>query len=234
MRKPKEKIKLDIKKINLGQYDCSDDTEVIGEFETIENQHAKYANSIGSFIISFSQLEDTVDNDLATAINERAHEPGYRIIKFLSFRDKINLLKDDYSSHIKYLESVLEKNRLLSELEIIYNKLCELSEFRNKVAHANWQSLDLAGFVRTKIIENKEDSGLQFVKIKMIPGVLVKFRKQNESLSNRLSSYREKVWEAHRKEEYRRYRKNELLKKKVVAREGSKKLIKNTKNNLSV
>ena len=106
MRKPKEKIKLDIKKINLGQYDCSDDTEVIGEFETIENQHAKYANSIGSFIISFSQLEDTVDNDLATAINERAHEPGYRIIKFLSFRDKINLLKDDYSSHIKYLESV--------------------------------------------------------------------------------------------------------------------------------
>ena len=222
MRKPKERIKLDIKKITLGQYDCSDDDGVAGEFETIENQHAKYASAIGSFIISFSQLEDTVDNDLATAINERAHEPGYRVIKFLSFRDKINLLRDDYSAHIKYLELASTKTRLLAELKIIYDKLCELSEFRNKVAHANWQSLDLSGFVRTKIVENKDDVGIQFEKVKMTPGVLIKFRKQNESLSNRLSLFRDKVWNAFNREGAKRWRKNEKLKEKVVAREGSK------------
>lgn len=233
MRKPKEKILLETKRIDLGQYGESEDDTVIGEFETIENQHAKYSSAIGSLVLSFSELENTLDNDLATAINERAHEPGYRIIKFLKFRDKINLLKDDYSAHIKYLESSLQKERLLGELEIIYNKLCELSEFRNKVAHANWSSLDHSGFVRTKIIENKEDPGLQFIKIKMTPGVLVKFRKQNESLSNRLSIYREKVWEAHRKEAYQRYRKNELFKKGEFARAGSGNTTKNKPDNIT-
>jgi hypothetical protein len=196
MRKPKEKIKLDTKKVTLGQYDCFDDIDVDGEFETIENQHAKYASAIGSFIISFSELEDTVNNDLATAINERGHEPGYRIIKYLSFRDKINLLNDDYSMLIKFLDSKSTKARLLAELKIIYNKLCELSEFRNKIAHANWQSLDSSGFVRTKIVENKDDIGIQFEKVKMTPGVLVKFRKQNEAISNKLELFREKVWNA--------------------------------------
>lgn len=216
MRKPNEKIELNTKRVTLGQYDCSDEVEVVGEFETIENQHSKYANSIGSFIISFSELEDTVNNDLATAINEGAHDPGYRIIKYLNFRNKINLLNDDYSMSIKFLESKSTKKRLLFELKTIYNKLSELNEFRNKVAHANWQSLDLSGFVRTKIVESKDENdnaGIQFEKVKMTPGVLIKFRKQNESMSNKLGLFREKVWNSHNREERRRYIKMEKTKK---------------------
>lgn len=219
MRNPKERIKLYTKRVYLAQYGGAEDETVEGEFETITNQHAKYAISIGSFIISFSELEDTVDNDLATAISNRAHEPGYRIIKYLSFRDKINLLNDDYSAFIKHIESKSSKIRLLDELKIIYNKLCELSEFRNKVAHANWLSLDKSGFVRTKIVENRDDIGMQLEKVKMTPGVLVKFRKQNEALSNKLSLFRDKIWDAHNREGRRRHLRMEILKENKDSRE---------------
>lgn len=222
MRKPKERIKLETKKVSLAQYGGTEDDTVVGEFETIENQHAKYASAIGSFIISFAELEHAVDDEVATAINERAHEPGYRIIKYLTFRDKINFLNDHYSAYIKFLESKTAKVRLLAELKMIYNKLCELSEFRNKVAHADWLSLDTSGFVRTKIVENRDDIGMQLEKVKMTPGVLVKFRKQNEALVNKMDSFREKVWNAHNREDAIRYRRMEALKKKNDAREGSK------------
>lgn len=216
MRKPREKIKLDTKKVTLGQYDCSDDPSVVGEFETMWIKHSKYANAIGSFIISFSELENLVNNDLATAINERSQEPGYRIIKYLGFRDKINLLKDDYSTFIKHLKSKQDKIRLLSESKIIYDKLCELSEFRNKVAHANWESLDLSGFVRTKIIENKDDVGIQFEKIKMTPGVLIKFRKQNDAVANKLAQFRDKVLSAYNREDIKNYLRMEKIKNKAL------------------
>ncbi len=82
----------------------------------------------------------------------------------------------------------------------------ELSEFRNRVAHANWSSLDKAGFVRSKIIENKEEYGMSFEKIKMTPGVLIKFIRQNNSVSNKLDPFTDKIWEIHNKEERQRYR----------------------------
>lgn len=214
MRKPKEKISLETKKVALAQYGGTEDETVTGEFETIEDQHAKYATAIGSFVISFAELEHSLDDELATAINERTHEPGYRIIKYLSFRDKINLLNDHYSAYIKFFELKLTRVRLQNELKVIHNKLCELSEFRNKVAHADWVSLDTLGFVRTKIVENRDDVGMQLEKVKMTPSVLVKFRKQNESLSSRLALFREKVWNANSREHSRRYRRMEDLKKK--------------------
>lgn len=221
MRKPKERIKLEIKKVSLAQYGGTEDETVVGEFETIENHHAKYASSIGSFIISFSELEHAVDNEVATAISASAHEPGYRIIKYLTFRDKANFFNDHYFAFIKFLESEATKLRLLTELRMIFNKLCELSEFRNKVAHADWLSLDTSGFVRTRIVENRDDIGMQLEKVKMTPGVLVKFRKQNESLSHRLDSFRDRVWNTHNREDVVRCRRMEALKKKNDTREGS-------------
>lgn len=214
MRNPKRKIELEKKKVYLAQYGGSEDDTVLGEFEEIEDQRAKYAASIGNFIISFSELEDSVDNDLATAINDRMHEPGYRIIKYLGFRNKIDLLNDDYSAFIKILESEFAKKRLLAELKVIYNKLYELSEFRNKVAHANWLSLDTSGFVKTKIVESKDDIGIQLEKVKMTPSVLVKFRKQNESLANKIYLFREKVWNTLNREDAKRYKKSEMIRKK--------------------
>lgn len=206
MRNPKEKIRIDKKYSPMGQYGESEDTTSDGEFETMEEQEEKYARSVGMFIISFSYMEDAVDRELAKLINERAHEPGYRIIKYLSFRDKINLLKDEYSSLIKGVCPKDKQEKVLIELKTIYGKLVELSEFRNRVAHANWSSLDKAGFVRSKILENKEEYGMSFEKIKMTPGVLIKFIRQNNSVSNKLDPFTDKIWEIHNKEERQRYR----------------------------
>ena len=214
MRKPKEKIKLDTKVAWMGQYGENDDSDILGEFETIERVQEKYAKSIGMLIISFSSLEDTVDRDLATAINDRAYEPGYRIIKYLEFRDKINLLKDDYSAFIKYCFTGKKRIKFIGELKTIYSKLVELSEFRNKIAHANWLSLDKAGFVRYKSIENKVDIGMSFEKVKLTPSVIIKFTRQNIAVSNRLNSFKDKIWEAEKIERWRLHQRQQKRKMK--------------------
>jgi hypothetical protein len=193
MRNPAKKIPLEKKLTRIGQY--GEDTEYpLDDFENARILHKKYAKPIGHFVISFSMLEDSVNNDLATAISERAHEPGYRIIKYLRFRDKIDLLRDDYTAMIKYTCPDTRKEQLLKQLHVIYAKLAELSEFRNRVAHANWSSLDKHGFVRCKLLENKTDDGMVFERVKMTPGVLVKFTRQNEALSHRLGDFRENLW----------------------------------------
>lgn len=199
----------------MGQYGwSSEDESCVGEFETMENQYSKYSKSIGMFIISFSNMEDCVERDFAKSILDDADEPGYRIIKYLSFRDKINLLKDDYFALIKYSCPKSKQEKILYELNVIYSKLVELSEFRNKVAHANWYSLDKNGFVRCKITESKEDVGIVFEKVKMTPSVLIKFTRQNYAISNKLDGFREKIWEAINRYEYRERLKRERSIKK--------------------
>jgi hypothetical protein len=152
--------------------------------------------------------------ELATAINERAYEPGYRIIKYLEFRDKINLWRDHYSDYIKVVLSDKKRIKFLAELKIIYLKLVELSEFRNKIAHANWSSLDKAGFVRYRSIENKEKSGMSFEKVKMTPGVIIKFVRQNNAISVRINEFRENFWEARNTEDRKWYNKQQKNKVK--------------------
>lgn len=214
MRKPKEKIKLDTKLAYLGQYGESDRVEDEGEFETIAKIAQRYAKSIGMLMISFAELEDTVDRDLATGISERAYEPGYRIIKYLEFREKIDLLKDDLSAFIKYVFEGNQQSKFLSELKTLHAKLVELSEFRNKIAHANWSSLDKAGFVRCKSVENKAEAGMSFQKIKMTPAIIVKFIRQNYAVSNRVGNFRENLWEANQRQEAKRYREQQAKIKK--------------------
>lgn len=213
MRKPKEKIKLNTKLSHMGQYGGSEAVQDEGEFEILQQVEEKYAKSIGMLMISFSELEDTVDRDLATAINERAYEPGYRIIKYLKFREKIDLLKDDYSAYIKY--SFEGKNRVsfFVELRTLYAKLIELSEFRNKIAHANWSSLDKAGFVRYKSVENKVEAGMSFQKVKMTPAIIIKFVRQNHAVSSKLGVFREKLWDASHKQEVKRHKEQQTKSK---------------------
>ncbi len=211
----KGKIKLNKKYSPMGQYGWSnEDDSCVGEFEIMENQYDKYSKSIGMFIISFSNMEDCVERDFAKSIHDDADEPGYRIIKYLSFRDKVNLLKDDYLAFIKYSLPESKQEKILSELNIIYSKLVELSEFRNRVAHANWYSLDKNGFVRCKITENKENVGIVFEKVKMTPGVLIKFTRQNYAISHKLDEFREKIWEAINRYEYKEHLKREKSIKK--------------------
>jgi len=210
MKKPKEKIKLENRNVLMGQYGPEEE-DWEDSFDQMVGKEDKYSKSIGAFLLSFSDLEKTVNIDLATSINERAHEPGYRIIKYLNFRTKIDILNDDYVSFIKViLDSSKRKTKLLDEAKTIYMKLQELSQFRNKVAHADWTSLDKKGFVITRIAESEKEGGMYFKKTKMTPGVIIKFTRQNYALSNKLSLFRDKVWEANRIQENKIYKKLHL------------------------
>lgn len=207
MRKLKEKIKLENRNVLMGQYG-PEEKDWNYNFEQMEGKEDKYAKSIGSLMLSFSYLENSLNNNLATSINERSHEPGYRIIKYLNFKTKIGILNDDYIFFIKImLNSKKIKEKLLEQNKVIYTKLQELSQFRNKIAHADWTTLDKKGFVVTKIVEDEKQGGMYFKKTKMTPGVIIKFTRQNYAISNKLSLFRDKVWDANNREEVITYRK---------------------------
>jgi NADH dehydrogenase FAD-containing subunit len=92
MRKPKDKIKLDKKYVIVSQYGGEEDNIDYDYNNIIYKEWDKYAFSIGRLIIYFSELEESVNNDFATLINERAHDPGLRIVKYLEFREKVDIL----------------------------------------------------------------------------------------------------------------------------------------------
>ena len=154
-------------------------------------QEESYSKAIGKFFIVFSTLETALDHMIITAISDRADEEGYRIIKYLEFRHKINLGKDEYQRRISFISNQKLKASLQSKLNLIIRKLEEISEFRNKIAHANWESLSDAGFVRVRIKEDTTGAGIHFVRIKMTPLIIGEFIRQAAALANRVDSFSE-------------------------------------------
>jgi hypothetical protein len=71
-------------------------------------------------------------------------------------------------------------------------------------------SLDKSGFVTCKIKEDRIVGGLRYEKIKMTPGVIIKFIRQISSLSNRLDEFRQKIWDEMRKENIRNQKTNNI------------------------
>ncbi len=158
-------------------------------------QEESYSRAIGKFFIVFSTLETALDHMIITAISDRADEEGYRIIKYLEFRDKINLGKDEYQRRISFVRKEELKTSLQSKLNSIIRKLEEISEFRNKVAHANWESLSDTGFVRTRIKEDKGGEGIHFERIKITPLIIGKFIRQAAALANKVDAFSETALE---------------------------------------
>lgn len=152
-------------------------------------QEENYSRAIGRFFITFSALETALDHMIITAISDRADEEGYRIIKYLEFRDKINLSKDEYQRRISFMGKERLKKSLQGKLISIIRKLEEISEFRNKIAHANWESLSESGFVRVRVKEDKTGEGIHFEKIKITPLIIGKFIRQAESLVNKIDDF---------------------------------------------
>ena len=187
MTKRLGKIKLEKEKAVLDQYDYGVD-------EVIYEKHAQYAPRIGEFFISFSNLEISLNRLIITMISDRSDEEGYRMIKYLNFRNKIELANDQYKYFINYSNSPAIKLRYARRLSAIFKKLQEISEFRNKVAHANWMSLTKKGFVRTKIRENYDGKGVEFENIKITPAILYKFQRQCETLVNDIDDFLDRVF----------------------------------------
>ena len=73
----KKKSEIETKYEELEQYDSRWDDEIM------EKKEKRYASHIGSFLIWFSNLEHSLDIELANLISERSHDDGYIIIKDL-------------------------------------------------------------------------------------------------------------------------------------------------------
>jgi len=188
MRNPKKKIPLEREKEILDQYG-----RPFGDEDFLKKRG--YPQAIGNFLISFSHLETSLDHLIITMISDRSDEPGYRVVKYLNFRNKIKLAKEEYWQAINFISQKRLKEKNKKQFEIIFKKLTELSEFRNKIAHANWMTLDERGYVRVKVGENSGQGGVQFENIKMAPILLYKFTRQAHAVADRIDSFQEKVFE---------------------------------------
>lgn len=186
MRKPHQKIKLDSRKEILEQYDYIADEEIF-------SKEPQYAKAIGSFLIAFSTVSAELDQLIAEAINDRSHDPGYRVVKYLNFSQKVNLARDQYGQLISFFSDPRLKRKNFREHGIIFSKLAEMGSFRNKVAHANWTTLDKSGYVRVKIDEG--DGGIVFKKFKLTPQIILKFTRQCYAVARRISNFRDTVME---------------------------------------
>lgn len=189
MRKPKNKISLETAIKELDQYDLFD-------ADLIFSRHKNYSAPIGMLLISFSRLEYFLNYMIARSINDRSDEPGLRVIKYLEFKDKINLASDLYIRLINSISNSTIKNQKRDKLKIIINKLIEISEFRNKIAHANWMTLDKEGFVRVDIREDKSGGGVVFKSIKITPLIIRKFIRQTDSLVKIINNFIESIGKA--------------------------------------
>lgn len=187
MKKIKEKILLEKCEEELEQYDYYDDEEIYKKW-------LLYSKSIGSFLISFSNLEYSLNQMVIKSLGDRADYDGIRIIKYLSFRDKLNFSNDQYTSMIHIcINNKKTKASELKKLKMIIDKLDEISIFRNKIAHANWMTLNKKGFVRVDSRENGV-GGIIFQLIKITPEVINKFIRQADAMINRIDTFTNEIW----------------------------------------
>lgn len=167
----------------LEQYDYSD-----GEF--LDKVIGKYSPLLGLFLITFSRLESELNTVIADYINERGHETGFVIIEKITTSNKIDLF------YKLYLRFTLYKNPIYKvKLKKIKNQLDELNTFRNALVHANWESLNKNGYVRTKIVVDDQEGGVKFRKIEVLPKTIRNKIKEAEKLIDTLFKFQEDAFQ---------------------------------------
>lgn len=136
---------------------------VFGDY--IEKVKAKYAPRIGLFLIRFSSLEHTLDICLAEQLSDRSHQFGYIVIEGMPLNGKIELFRKLFLSFVKGAHP-----KHAAKLKTIVERLHAARVFRNYVAHANWNTLESTGYVRTKIDET--DGEVIFKRVRITPKVI--------------------------------------------------------------
>ena len=165
----------------LEQYDYIDD-------DYFDKAIGKYSSLIGEFIMKFSYLEHEIEIAIAEFVSERCHDVGYLFItKIDRMSDKIDL----FYKYYKNLEHCIEKER--TQLKEIVKAITSMSEFRNKLAHAKWQSIQKDGRIRVKIKSNKSTGVIQFKNEIIKPKDIRTKIEEIDSLINKIDEYREEV-----------------------------------------
>lgn len=168
---------------DLEQYDYSD-----GDY--LEKVIARYSPLIGLFLITFSRLENELNVIIAEYIQESTHETGFVIIEKITTSNKIDLF---YKLYLRLTSFKSQKYK--AKLVEIKNELNELNVFRNSLVHANWESLDKDGFVRTKIVIDDQEGYVKFKKVEVLAKTIRHRIKDAEKLIDILYEFHEDAFE---------------------------------------
>jgi hypothetical protein len=128
------------------------------------NPIGAYSRLIGTFIMNWSKLEHELNGAISEAINDRAHQVGHLVIENLSTYKKIDLFHKLYLE----LEKIKSRGNAIKLLYLRY-KLTELNSFRNSIVHANWQTLNKKGFVRTRTGQTEDEGFIEFRNVLIKP-----------------------------------------------------------------
>jgi len=157
---------------------------LVGEY--IYDVEHRYAPAIGFFLISFSSFEHELNSAIAGYIHDRTDEPGLAITQMLSVRSKIELF---YKLYIRLEAAKSNPSSNKEKLKNIYKRMIEINNFRNKIVHANWISLQKGYTVRTKTTTDNENGYVKFERIKILPSDIKKMTIKAEKMSEKIISY---------------------------------------------
>lgn len=189
MRNIKKKIQKEIKTKPFDQYFDYEENNLSKQKEV------KLQESIGKLFMSFSFVEQDLNDALCSLINDRADSVGVLIIRKMFFKQKLNIYKDMVSDFIRCVGGPTKSKKLLNKTDSVIKKAEELSEFRNDIAHADWTTLDKDNFVTISIeIDNKKEEGVHYKKMKITPGIIIKYVRQNEALQDKFNELREDLY----------------------------------------
>jgi hypothetical protein len=164
------------------QYD-----HVFGEY--IDKVKTKYAAGIGLFLIRFSSLEHTLDTCILDLLSDREHSSGYILIEGISPNSKIDLFRKLFHAFIRHMHP--RRAAKLRALSALVKRLHAARVFRNYLAHANWNTLDNTGYVRTKVDE--KDGEVIFKKVRITPKVIKAWIRRVLELERRLDHFAEDI-----------------------------------------
>ncbi len=184
MKRVQQRILLEKQKEVLEQYDSY-------ESEEIETHWPKYAKSIGEFLISFSILESSLNRMIVEFVDHRADDEGFRIIKYLRFKSKIDFASEKCRLLIGFIGKDSKRKLNKAKLDLIIRRLKEISEFRNKIVHANWSTLK-KGFVMVKI-DTDEQGWINFKNVKMTPFIIRKLIRETDTLIIKIEDFQERL-----------------------------------------
>ncbi len=171
---------IEFKYVEIDQFDGYD-------FDHMEKQKEKYDKRIGSLLISFSELEQTLDKAISFLISDRSDDDGYRITMDLSFNQKVQLFNRLCKTYFVYNP----KKGIKEKLKNLIEQLISAARIRNIVAHAKWMSLDKDGFVRSRVGMDDE-AQIQFKYYKLTPSELYRLERKIIKTDNDFYEFLEK------------------------------------------
>lgn len=168
--------------VALEQYDYIND-------DYFEKAIGRYSSIIGEFFMNFSYLEHELEIAIADIVSTRSHDLGYLFItKIDRMSDKIDLFYKYYKMFEHHCTNTKRTN-----LKEIVDMLISISEFRNNLAHAKWQSIQKDGTVRVKIKNDKTTGVIKFKNVVIKPkDIRVKIQ-EIDQLLYKIDVYREKI-----------------------------------------